>query len=217
MMGAASTISPVGDDTTPGLRADAMTGVCHPVPALEPALAYSQAVDLPEIRESRMPAALFATSLLALGAVGASWFVIRPTNHAFAPPSAATISATPAISATAPIEAPRAMPAPPLAQDVPDIATEQPPVPTSTVSVSPPDADASYLAALQDFGMIITDPAKATAGGRAVCAYLREGHSQAEAVALGMRENPAVSPIDAIHAVTAAVLAYCPEMNRRGR
>lgn len=85
----------------------------------------------------------------------------------------------------------------------------------STPTAAVPDQDAAYLAALRESGITITDPAQAVAGGRSVCTYLRQGHSQAEAVALGMKENPRLSPMDAIHAVTAAVLAFCPEMNRR--
>lgn len=56
---------------------------------------------------------------------------------------------------------------------------------------------------------------RAVSGGRSVCSYLKQGHSQGEVVALGMRENPGLSPMDVIHAVTDAVLAFCPEMNRR--
>jgi hypothetical protein len=86
--------------------------------------------------------------------------------------------------------------------------------PPKNVTVTAADEDRSYLAALEQSGVTITDPVQAAAGGRSVCAYLKQGHSEAEAVAVGMRNNPSLSPMEAVHAITLAVVAYCPEMNR---
>jgi len=94
----------------------------------------------------------------------------------------------------------------------PSTSTEVEPAPTAA---SDDDEDAAYLSALRASGILVVDPNTAVAAGRAVCAYLKQGHSQADVVAVAMHFNPMLSPIDAFNAVTAAVLAYCPEINRR--
>lgn len=170
------------------------------------------------VRQSWAVVCCFAAALLAAGAAAAVAVVIEMPRSASTQARGVGLGETPAVmqpSAEPASALPGAMPS------SPELAEHEIPPPTLPATGQPaptmavPDQDAAYLAALRESGIVITDPAQAVSGGRSVCGYLRQGHSQAEAVALGMRENPGLSPMDAIHAVTDAVLAFCPEMNRR--
>ncbi|ARG55573.1 DUF732 domain-containing protein [Mycobacterium kansasii] len=69
----------------------------------------------------------------------------------------------------------------------------QPPRPTSG-----PSADALYLDALRRSGLTITDVSAVIDGGHAICDYLRQGHSGAEAANIAMSNNSTLRPVDAL-------------------
>src|SRR5277367_119264 len=105
----------MGDETEPGIGADAPTTMHAPTPGPDVPLAYSETVDLPEPRRrSRAPAALFITAVAALAAAVAGWFLIRPSTTAEkAPAPATTASASapvPHLSASAPAPLPASRP-----------------------------------------------------------------------------------------------------------
>jgi serine/threonine-protein kinase len=62
-------------------------------------------------------------------------------------------------------------------------------------------------------GVSVTDPARATASGREVCAGLQHGESPADAAAV-TSNNTGMTPAQAAAGVNAAITAYCPQ-NRR--
>jgi hypothetical protein len=116
-----------GDDETAAAEpAVADTELHEPAPEPDVALAYSDAIELPEQRRSRLPAVVFAIAAVALAAAVTGWLLIRhsegqrpPGIQTAAPPAAAPAESVP-------LELP-ALPsvtsgAPPTAQ------TEQPPV-----------------------------------------------------------------------------------------
>ena len=61
-------------------------------------------------------------------------------------------------------------------------------------------------------GVTVTDPARATASGRALCAGLQNRETPKEAVTA--TENNGWPPAQAAAGVNAAITAYCPQYLR---
>jgi len=62
-------------------------------------------------------------------------------------------------------------------------------------------------------GVTVTDPARATASARAVCAGLQNWESPADAPAATVNDT-GITPAQAAAGVNAAITAYCPQYLR---
>jgi len=74
------------------------TGIHEPVPAPDDVLAYSESIDLPELRSTRIPVVAFAVATVALAAAVTGWFLLRPAAAAAIPRPSAAAATTPAAS-----------------------------------------------------------------------------------------------------------------------
>jgi serine/threonine protein kinase, bacterial len=134
-----------------------------------------------------------------------------------ASPTLASVQAAPAQQRPAPAPqrlAPAATgappPAPPTAAPVQAAPTYAPPAPAPEPPA--PGPDEAFLSRLSKIpGVRVTDPARATAGGRSVCEGLQEGESPRDATAATVNGNPGITSSQADASINAAIHAYCPQ------
>jgi Protein of unknown function (DUF732) len=91
----------------------------------------------------------------------------------------------------------------------PSVQTVAPPRPSAAV---PPRSgtDESFIAALREDGIIVTNPAEIIAGGHQACEYIAAGHTAHDTMRLAIAENPTLTPENASILIGAAIHAYCP-------
>jgi serine/threonine protein kinase, bacterial len=137
-----------------------------------------------------------------------------PAPKETAPPASPTLASiqpapAPQRPAPAPKEAaPPASPTPASVQAAPQYAPPAPPPQRPT-----PGPDQTFLSQLSQIpGVTVTDPARATASGRALCSGLQNGASPKDAVTA--TENNGWPPAQAAAGVNAAITAYCPQYLR---
>jgi hypothetical protein len=92
----------------------------------------------------------------------------------------------------------------------PPVETLAPPKPVAPPRSSQADLDERFLADITGGGMLITDVRAAIEGAHETCAYLAEGHSEPQALAMAMRNNASLTRAMAITVVDAAIAIYCP-------
>jgi hypothetical protein len=100
------------------------------------------------------------------------------------------------------IRAPESAPSP--------AAEPAPPKPVAPPLSSQTDLDERFLADITAGGMQITDVRAAIEGAHETCAYLAEGHSEPQALAVAMRNNASLTRAMAITVVDVAIAIYCP-------
>lgn len=199
MISAGFTISVMMDETAPGVE---WPTAAHPsaVAAPEP-LAYSETIELPDPRRSRIPVALFAAAVLAVTAAGTAWFVLRTpaATHISGPTSPSNVAATPTI---APDAAPTGVP--PIV-DGPAINTEAAPVP------APVDRDAEYIGKLTVSGIVIGNRDAAIGLAHQICFSFSQGMRYDTLLSGVIAESKSLTPHDIATLITAAVHIYCPQ------
>lgn len=188
------------DETEAGAALD-KTELHEPIPEPDAPLAYSQALELPEVgRRSWMPVVTFAAAALALAGALGGWFWFRP--HVAAPaPAPATLSAA--------HPAPTLKIADPTTPLEPDTAVAQA-LPKTANTLVAPDPDDVYLAALTSNNIIIKSRADAISVGHRVCELLAQGQSKSAIIADIPTENHFLSTANASAIVAASTIAYCP-------
>lgn len=190
----------MGDETTPGIELPTTIG--DPIPTPESPLAYSETIELPELRRSRVPVALFVAAALALTAAAAGWFLLRPTataTHSYGATTSISASSTPTIPDVADPTLPPAI------VDGPSIDTEHAHPP-------PVDRDAEFIDGVTKSGVIIKSREGVIGIGHEICGQFSAGTSfpllMARVVGGG---NPPLTPTAAFGMITAAVVNYCPQ------
>ena len=128
-----------------------------------------------------------------------------------ASPTPASVQAAPAPQRPAPAPkgaVPPASPTPASVQAAPKYA---PPAPAPQLPA--PGPDQAFLSQLSQIpGVTVTDPARATASARGLCAGLQNGETPKDAVTA--TENNGWPPAQAAAGVNAAITAYCPQYLR---
>ena len=202
------------DTTASGVGADAPTGIHEPVPAPDDVLAYSESIDLPELRSTRIPVVAFAVATVALAAAVTDWFLLRPAAAAAIPRPSAAAATTPAASP------PASPPTPSTAGDVTQAIADTagalqppaPPPPTATGSpAGPANLDSVYLMELTRAHISYTDPNTAIEAGHNICRSFTIGDSETQIVGWILHNNPVFTRDSAISTIGAAVTAYCPQ------
>lgn len=186
------------DDTSAGLAPGAPTTIHEPVLEPEPALAYSEALELPDLhRPSRLPVVLFAGAVAALVAAAGAWFLVRPAiaQNPPADPAPAATSSQPAPS--------------PAAQTIPDPVLTQP-MPNAG-HLAAPSVDDTYITQLTAAGITIHDRDGVIHNGHVLCEALASGQTDSQIVP-GLRQQiPSFTIGNAEGMLAAAVAAYCPQ------
>lgn len=138
--------------------------------------------------------------------VSAAVFMAQRDKHRAAPTPAAP-------AATSTTNSPSAEPSPaPTTPDAGDPARWNAPLEAVAQHLVPqPDPDQVYLAAMQNAGLIIYNPARAIASAHALCSYLADGHTKVEATRAAMTGETSLSAMDAARFVVIAVNIYCPQ------
>lgn len=138
--------------------------------------------------------------------VSAAVFMAQRDKHRAAP-------TPPAPAATSTTNSPSAEPSPlPTTPNVGDPARWNAPMEATAQHLVPqPDPDQVYLAAMQNAGLIIYNPARAIASAHALCSYLADGHTKVEATRAAMTGESSLSAMDAARFVVIAVNIYCPQ------
>lgn len=183
-----------------------------------------------------------ASTVIALGAVGGIGYRNDPTDDApehHPPAASSSLVASPPPPAYAPPPAPDPQQPPPAPKDAPPPPAQPPgsvpaapapqrlaatpngtPVPPAAPPPPPsargpaPGPDQAFLNLTSQIpGVTVTDPGRAAASGRAVCAGLQNGESPADAAAV-TENNTGMTPTQAAAGVNAAITAYCPQYRR---
>lgn len=196
------------DETSPGLGAVDPTTIHEPAADPAPALAYSDALEIPDlVPRSHFPSLVFVAAVLALAAAMASWFLTQSTpgpRHSGAP-----ASTRPEVAAPSPAQVPAAAPTPMAA--VPNAEAEQPPAPAPTSAAS----DTVFFQQLGLRGIVITDPAGAITSAHKVCEALSQGHTDADLISEALRQNAPITVASGEDFIGAASAAYCPQYSSR--
>ncbi|MFZ0715747.1 DUF732 domain-containing protein [Mycobacterium sp.] len=204
------------------------------------ALAWSDAEDYPDDAETiddadrttfwlRLSVATAAAVVLVLGVV--LWYVLgqRTEREPAAAPAVPMSSAAAAPVPSGPDDkivpsTTESAPAPPPVIAEPPPVTTEAPAPTTVYVPTPAPApvtphrsgaDAAFLDALREDGIIVTNPAEAIAGGRQACEYIAAGHTAHDAMRLSIANNPTLTPENASILIGAAIGAYCPQYTGR--
>jgi Protein of unknown function (DUF732) len=164
---------------------------------------------------------ILAAAMMFMAILGIGWTLMahhhtppRPTSTPTAPPAVppipsgpgdrvfpSTSTPTPTVAAPPPTETVTVIPDPIAA---PPVQTLAPPRPSAAA------LDEQYLDDLSVAGILITNVPEAITGGREVCAFLAEGHTEPEAVQTAMGNNVS-KRANAITVVDAAIAVYCPQ------
>jgi hypothetical protein len=195
----------------------APTTIHEPASGADIALAYSEAIEIPEPARSRVPVVLFTVAAVALAGALAGLFLIEPTPPTAPVPAPGVQSAQelPSIQG----EPPAAEPTPntAVAQALPDTAERLQPPDTAPAEEPPgavPDADDVYIHRLITGGLVIYSRDAVIATGHKVCLALEQGHSSSVIVSAIATENPTtMGPTGAAVIVAAAIASYCPQFN----
>jgi serine/threonine-protein kinase len=183
----------------------------------------------------RLFVATAAAVVLVLGVV--LWFVLSdhhepaaavaapaPSAPDVAPPSGPDDKIVPSAVAPAPAPPPiaAAPPEPTSTVTVTETPTLAAPPPVQTVAPPRPSAaalrsgtDESFIAALREDGIIVTNPAEIIGGGHRACELIAAGHTAHDVMRLAIAENPTLTPEDASILIGAAIGAYCPQYTGR--
>ena len=177
----------------------------------------------------RVYAGIIAAVVVILAVV--LWYVLsqrtepKPTAAPAVPTSSAVAAPVPSgpddkivPSTTEPVSAP-----PPVVAEPPPVRTEAPApttvyVPTPVPAPVTPHrsgADAAFLDALRQDGIIVTNPAEAIAGGRRACELIAAGRTAHDIMRQAINENPTLTPENASILIGAAIGAYCPQYTGR--
>jgi hypothetical protein len=223
---------PDGDEPTAIVADDKATALVG--------LAWSDAEDHPDDAETvddsdrttfwlRVYVATAAAVVVVLGVV--LWYVLsqrtepEPTAAPAVPTSSAVAAPVPpgpddkiVPSTTEPAPA-----RPPLIAEPPPVMTEAPTPTTVYVPTPAPapvtphrsGADAAFLDALREDGIIVTNPAEAIAGGRQACELIAAGHTAHDIMRRAIAENPTLTPENASILIGAAIGAYCSQYTGR--
>jgi hypothetical protein len=133
----------------------------------------------------------------------------------WAPPTTATAT-SPATSAPPPTTSttsPQPLAPAPTVTVTQTPAAAPPRTTPQTTTPAAADRDRQYLADLRAAGITIVDPVRVAGNGPRVCAYIAAGHTEQQAVAAAMSDNPTLTRNNAITVVDAAIAVYCPEEN----
>ncbi|KAA1248617.1 protein kinase [Mycobacterium simiae] len=188
-------------------------------------------------RRSRWRIFAAAATVIALGALAASGYPIAGDTAAEQQPPAASSTWTqpqPAAEnppppplaqhqqaveyAPPPTHAPRLAPAPDGAAPPaypPPASVQPPPAPKGPPAPAPqrptPGPDETFFGLVSEIpGLTVTDPERAAASGRAVCADLQRGATPNDAAATTVNNNAGITPDQAAAGVNAAITAFCP-------
>jgi serine/threonine protein kinase, bacterial len=177
----------------------------------------------------RVYAGIIAAVVVLLAVV--LWYVLsqrtepEPTAAPAIPTSSAVAAPVPSgpddkivPSTTEPVPTP-----PPVIAEPPPVTTEAPSPTTVYVPTPAPapvtphrsGADAAFLDALREDGIIVTNPAEAIAGGRQACELIGAGHTAHDIMRRAIAENPTLTPENASILIGAAIGAYCPQYTGR--
>jgi hypothetical protein len=193
--------------------AGAPTTVHEPASGTDTALAYSEAIEIPEPARSRVPVVLFIVAAVALAVAVAGLFLIEPTPAAPVPtPAVQSAQDLPSIQGEPAATEPT--PDTDVTQAIPDLAeTMQPPTPVPVAA--PPGGDDVFFEQLSMAGILIKDHDAAIETGHDVCQLLSQGHSESDIVSHAVTLNRSLTVPNAAALVSAAVIAYCPQYANR--
>jgi hypothetical protein len=177
----------------------------------------------------RVYAGIIAAVVVVLGIV--LWYVLSqriepeptaapavPTSSAVAAPvpSGPDDKIVPSTTEPAPARPPVIAEPPPVTTEAPTPTTVYVPTPApAPVTPHRSGADAAFLDALREDGIIVTNPAEAIAGGRQACELIAAGHTAHDIMRRAIAENPTLTPENASILIGAAIGAYCPQYTGR--
>jgi Protein of unknown function (DUF732) len=183
------------DDTTPGLGPVTPT-TAHPPPPADIALAYSDALELPDLpSRSRIPAIAFSLSAAALIVATTGWLILKPTT-----PTAVGTVARPNITISSE--------PPPPALPAPDTTNVEQGLSATLVPLM--GTDDRFINELATRGLIVTNRDNVILAAHKICQYLNAGATNSQIVTMAQQSNPALTNEDAENIITWAVANYCP-------
>jgi hypothetical protein len=209
--------TPINDATTAwddDGAAGAPTTIHEPAPGTDTALAYSEALEIPDPGRSRVPVVLFGVAAVALAGALAGLFLIEPTPAPSVPaPGVQSAQELPSIQGEPVATEPT--PDTAVAQAIPDVAeTLRPPAPEAAPAPAA-GADDVFFEQLAIAGLFIKDRDATIQTGHDVCRALAHGYSENQIISDAVTQNRTLTVPNAAAVVSAAVIAYCPQYTNR--